>query len=112
MWTGGGSPGLMRRTGGEVTVAGIAFAGSRGISKVELSTDGAKTWQPASLEAALAPLTWRRWSFRWSPSGAGKLKLLMRSTDGSGNTETPVPRDPYPDGATGYDAVDVDVARG
>jgi len=99
-------------TGGEVTVAGIAFAGSRGISKVELSMDGAKTWQPASLEAALAPLTWRRWSFRWSPSGAGKLKLLVRSTDGAGNTETPVPRDPYPDGATGYDAVDVDVARG
>jgi DMSO/TMAO reductase YedYZ molybdopterin-dependent catalytic subunit len=102
----------VRWTGGTVTVAGIAFAGARGISKVELSTDGAKSWALATLEAAMGPLTWRRWSYQWTPSGAGPARLIVRATDGTGNTETPVGRPPFPDGATGYDAIDVTVQRG
>src|SRR6266550_7872229 len=96
-------------TGGEVTVAGIAFAGSRGISKVELSTDGGKTWQSATIETPLGPLSWRRWTLRWTPPGTGSFKFAVRSTDGAGNTETPVPRDPYPNGSTGYDIADVTI---
>jgi DMSO/TMAO reductase YedYZ molybdopterin-dependent catalytic subunit len=101
----------VRWDGGTVTVAGIAFAGARGISKVELSTDGAKTWDAATLEDPMGPLTWRRWSYQWTPSGAGPARLIVRATDGTGNTETPIGRPPYPDGATGYDAVDVTVQR-
>jgi len=40
------------------------------------------------------------------------MKLAVRSTDGTGNTETPISRDPYPDGATGYDSADVNLQRG
>jgi DMSO/TMAO reductase YedYZ molybdopterin-dependent catalytic subunit len=101
----------VRWDGGTVTVAGIAFAGARGISKVELSTDGAKSWGMATLEDAMGPLTWRRWSYRWTPNSAGPARLIVRATDGTGNTETPIGRPPYPDGATGYDAVDVTVQR-
>lgn len=101
----------VRWTGGTVTVAGIAFAGARGISKVELSTDGAKSWGVASLEAPMGPLTWRRWTYQWTPNDAGPARLIVRATDGTGNTETPIGRPPYPDGATGYDAVDVTVQR-
>ncbi len=102
----------VRWTGGAITVAGIAFAGSRGISKVELSTDGGKSWGQATLETQMGPLTWRRWSYQWTPNGAGPAKLTLRATDGAGNTETPVGRAPYPDGATGYDSIDVTVQRG
>jgi DMSO/TMAO reductase YedYZ molybdopterin-dependent catalytic subunit len=102
----------VRWTGGAVTVAGIAFAGARGISKVELSTDGAKSWAPATLEAPMGSLTWVRWSFQWTPNAAGSARLVVRATDGTGNTETPVGRPPYPDGATGYDALDVTITRG
>jgi DMSO/TMAO reductase YedYZ molybdopterin-dependent catalytic subunit len=102
----------VRWTGEPITVGGIAFAGSRGISKVEVSTDGAKTWAPANLETPAGGLTWRRWTFAWTPSGTGTHKLAARSTDGAGNTETPVGRDPYPNGATGYHAVDVNIQRG
>ena len=102
----------IRWTGGAITVAGIAFAGARGISKVELSSDGAKTWAPATLETAMGQLTWRRWTFPWTPSGAGPAKLIVRATDGAGNTETPIGRAPYPDGATGYDELDVTIQRG
>src|SRR5437588_238978 len=73
-------------TGGEVTVGGIAFAGSRGISKVEISDDGGKTWQTATIETPLGPLSWRRWTLRWTPPGTGSFKLAVRSTDGEGNT--------------------------
>jgi DMSO/TMAO reductase YedYZ molybdopterin-dependent catalytic subunit len=102
----------IRWAGGAITVAGIAFAGGRGISKVEVSTDGGKSWGPATLEEAMGPLTWRRWSYAWTPNGTGPAKLIVRATDGTGNTETPVGRPPYPDGATGYDSLDVSVQRG
>jgi DMSO/TMAO reductase YedYZ molybdopterin-dependent catalytic subunit len=101
----------IRWNGDAITVAGIAFAGARGISKIEISTDGAKTWALATLEAAMGPLTWRRWSYAWTPGGPGPAKLIVRATDGTGNTETPIGRPPYPDGATGYDSLDVSVAR-
>ncbi|HEV8468938.1 MAG TPA: molybdopterin-dependent oxidoreductase [Candidatus Limnocylindria bacterium] len=99
-------------TGGEITIGGIAFAGSRGISKVEVSTDGGKTWGQATLETPPGALTWRRWIFKWTPPATGTMKLVVRSTDGTGNTETPVARAPYPDGSTGYESVDVNVQRG
>ena len=102
----------VRWTGGEIVIGGIAFAGSRGIAKVEISPDAGKTWNLAALETPPGALSWRRWTYRWSPPGTGTFKLAVRSTDGAGNTETPVNRDPYPDGATGYDSVDVNVQRG
>ena len=102
----------VRWTGGTLPVAGIAFAGARGISKVELSSDGGKSWGMATLEVPLGPLSWRRWSYDWTPSGAGPVKLIVRATDGTGNTETPIARSPYPDGSTGYDSIDVTVQRG
>jgi DMSO/TMAO reductase YedYZ molybdopterin-dependent catalytic subunit len=101
-----------RWTGGEIVVGGIAFAGSRGIGKVEVSTDGGRAWAPAQIEQQLGPLAWRRWTYRWTPPGTGSFKLAVRSTDGAGNTETPVGRDPFPNGSTGYDTVDVNVTRG
>ena len=95
-----------------MTIGGIAFAGSRGISKVEVSTDGGKTFTQATLETPPGALTWRRWIFKWTPPASGTVKLVVRSTDGTGNTETPIGRAPYPDGATGYDSADVNVQRG
>jgi DMSO/TMAO reductase YedYZ molybdopterin-dependent catalytic subunit len=101
----------LRWSGGEVTIAGIAFAGARGISKVELSFDGGRSWQAAKLEAAAGPLTWRRWSTRWTPPNTGTHTLQARATDGRGDTETPVSRQPFPNGATGYHVLQVNVSR-
>jgi DMSO/TMAO reductase YedYZ molybdopterin-dependent catalytic subunit len=104
-------PRTLRWSGGEVTIAGIAFAGSRGITKVEISFDGARTWQTAKLEAAAGPLTWRRWSVPWTPPNTGTHTLQARATDGRGDTETPVGRQPFPNGATGYHQLQVNVSR-
>jgi DMSO/TMAO reductase YedYZ molybdopterin-dependent catalytic subunit len=104
-------PRTIRWNGGEVTIAGIAFAGARGISKVELSFDNGRTWRAAKLEAPAGPLTWRRWSAQWTPPNVGTHTLQARSTDGRGDTETPVSRQPFPNGASGYDVLQVNVGR-
>src|SRR5712691_616241 len=101
----------LKWNGGEVTIAGIAFAGARGISKVELSFDNGKTWLAAKLEAPAGPLTWRRWSAQWTPPNVGAHTLQARSTDGRGDTETPVSRQPFPNGASGYHVLQVNVGR-
>ncbi len=103
--------GTVRWNGSEVLLAGVAFAGSRGIRSVELSFDQGKTWATATLEAAPGPITWVRWIYRWTPAAAGTLNVWARATDGKGDTQTPVVREPYPDGSTGYDVLSVEVVR-
>jgi hypothetical protein len=101
----------VRWDGGAVTVAGIADAGARGVSKVEISADGGASWGEASLEAAAGELSWRRWSYAWTPARTGSFRLLARSTDRRGDTETPIRRPPFPNGSTGYHEVEVNVQR-
>src|SRR5258708_4683649 len=95
-----------------VTIPGIAFAGAREIAKVEVSTDGGRSFTTAELEPALGPLTWVRWKLDWTPPGTGKFTLVSRATDRTGALETEVRREPFPNGATGWDKVDVVVTRG
>ncbi|MDP9321585.1 MAG: molybdopterin-dependent oxidoreductase [Chloroflexota bacterium] len=95
-----------------VPLAGIAFAGARGIAKVEVSADGGGSFAAAELEPALGPLTWVRWRLDWTPPGTGKFTVVARSTDKTGALETEIRREPFPNGATGWDSVDVIVTRG
>ncbi len=95
-----------------IPVAGVAFAGARGISRVEVSTDGGKSFGAAELEPALGSLTWVRWKVDWTPPAAGRFTIVARSTDKTGALETEIKRDPFPNGATGWDSVDVIVTRG
>lgn len=94
--------------GAERVVAGVAFAGDRGISRVEVSLDDGATWHDADLEAPLSPLTWRRWRYRFATNaGSGTTTIVVRGTDGEGETQTQLVADPHPDGASGYDRVTV-----
>jgi DMSO/TMAO reductase YedYZ molybdopterin-dependent catalytic subunit len=101
----------VRWTGGEVPIAGIAYAGARGIKAVEVSFDAGKSWEAATLEPAAGPITWVRWVVRWTPPGPGPRTVWARATDGRGNVQTPVRREPYPDGATGYDTIPLNVVK-
>ena len=106
------TPASLRWNGDTVTLAGVAFAGARGIKTVEVSTDGGASWQIAVLETPLGPLTWVRWKLDWTPSRVGKHSVLARSTDGTGERETSIRREPFPSGATGYDRIEITVQRG
>ena len=93
--------------GHNVEVGGIAFAGSRGIQKVEVSTDGGVSWHEAKLQPALSQDSWVLWTWQWQPILAGTYTLVVRATDGTGDLQTEHMQGTVPNGATGYHVVKV-----
>lgn len=91
----------------EVTIAGIAFAGDRGISKVEVSSDGGRTWEQAEFKPGLSPYTWVLWQRQWTPENPGKHLVVVRATDGRGAVQRSQLAPPAPSGSSGYHAVTV-----
>jgi hypothetical protein len=85
-----------------VWIAGIAWAGDRGIDRVEVTTDGGETWSEARLKPPAAADAWTLWAYRWTPERAGESTVAVRATDGDGNTQPAAAADPHPSGATGY----------
>ena len=94
---------------GLTPIAGVAFAGDRGIEKVEVSTDGGATWMPASVKDPLSENTWVLWTADWNPPSTGHYSLAVRATDKTGAVQTAVMNTPFPSGATGYHIVDVGI---
>ena len=92
---------------GSVTIAGVAWAQHRGISKVEIQVDGGP-WQSAKLAAVPSVDTWRQWALAWT-AAPGKHRLTVRATDNGGETQTDALSPPDPNGATGWHSVDVTV---
>jgi DMSO/TMAO reductase YedYZ molybdopterin-dependent catalytic subunit len=92
---------------GRVAVAGVAWAQHVGIDRVEVRVD-AGPWQPARLGAEASIDTWRQWVFAWDAT-PGKHTLAVRATDRTGRTQTSDRADVIPDGATGWDTVEVQV---
>jgi hypothetical protein len=95
--------------GQAVDIGGIAFAGNRGIQRVEVSTDGGTTWHQATLQPPLSKDAWVLWSRDWTPSTPGNYKIVARATDGTGALQTSRVQGTVPGGATGYHFVQVTV---
>jgi DMSO/TMAO reductase YedYZ molybdopterin-dependent catalytic subunit len=98
---------------GRVQVAGHTYAGTRGIKRVEVSTDGGQTWNRAELtkplpagtsvqDANSAKNAWQQWKYTYEPPG-GEHEVVVRAIDGTGTVQ---PKDnknsPYPNGAAGW----------
>jgi len=99
---GDGATQSLSQNKGTILIGGNAYAGDRGISKVEVSTDGGNTWQSATLKPALANNTWALWAFAWTPTKTGTFSLYARATDGGGVVQPSTQTDTFPNGATGY----------
>ncbi len=82
-----------------VPVGGIAFAGARGISKVEVRVDGGN-WQRASLRSPLSETTWVLWRYDW-PFEAGEHLFEVRCAEKDGTPQIEETRKNRPRGATG-----------
>jgi DMSO/TMAO reductase YedYZ molybdopterin-dependent catalytic subunit len=86
-----------------VPFGGMAFAGDRGILKVEISTDGGKSWKPTQLKEPLSQYTWALWATKLDLEGSrSNYNISVRATDKTGRVQTAQIRDPFPNGATGY----------
>ncbi len=87
--------------GGEklVPIGGIAYAGARGISQVEVRADGGP-WQAAQLRSPLSDTTWVIWRYEW-PFAAGEHLFEVRCAEADGTPQIEVDQKSRPDGASG-----------
>ncbi len=69
------------RAGAPVALRGIAFGGDCGVSRVDLSTDGGETWQPAALGRDEGPYSFRQWTASLPAPAKGALTIMVRCTN-------------------------------
>lgn len=93
---------------GPVSVAGVAWAPTRGIEVVEVQVDDGP-WRRAELATAINKETWRQWRYRWDAT-AGTHQIRVRATDGTGKRQDGRDTPPPSNGATGYHTIVVTAA--
>jgi hypothetical protein len=94
-----------------IAVAGVAFSGTRGISKVEYSADNGARWSDATFDAPLSPLTWVIWHASWTPAAEGSYTLKVRATDLAGKVQDKTEAGSFPSGASGFHTIQVSVSK-
>jgi DMSO/TMAO reductase YedYZ molybdopterin-dependent catalytic subunit len=82
-----------------VPVGGIAYAGARGISKVEVRVDSG-AWEEAQLRSPLSDTTWVIWRYEW-PFAAGSHTFKVRCAEGEGAPQVEEVKGARPDGSSG-----------
>jgi DMSO/TMAO reductase YedYZ molybdopterin-dependent catalytic subunit len=74
-------------------VHGAAWTGIGEVVKVEVSTDGGRSWDTARLLGDSVGGAWRLWEYGWkTPSESGNRRLMARATDSAGRVQ-PMERD-------------------
>lgn len=91
-----------------VVLAGVAWAPTRGIERVEVQVDDGD-WVECELTSPLSDKAWVQWKAEVA-TGPGAHQARVRATDGTGTTQTANKQRPAPDGATGYHEVNFEVA--
>ena len=99
--------GLARLVPGPVAIGGVAWAQPIGVERVEVRIDKGQ-WTDARLGEEANTLTWRQWTLDWE-AAPGRHEIEVRATDHEGNVQTESRAEPFPDGATGWHQVVVDV---
>ena len=92
---------------GIVPIAGVAWAQSRDIARVEVQVDDLP-WVDARLSERISEHAWRQWVYPWDAE-PGTYRVRVRATDGTGETQPEEIQSPRPDGATGYHTITVEV---
>jgi hypothetical protein len=86
---------------GRIEVAGHAYAGTRGIERVEVSVDGGDTWTDAQLSERLpGEDVWRQWRYVFDPDGSHEV--VVRAVDGTGTVQPSDESSAFPSGASGW----------
>jgi DMSO/TMAO reductase YedYZ molybdopterin-dependent catalytic subunit len=93
---------VVNTDGDGIEVAGHAYAGTRGIDGVEVSTDGGNSWTEATLSEPLpGEDVWRQWTYSYDPP-SGEHEVVVRATDGEGTLQPKEESSPFPSGPAGW----------
>ncbi|MDQ6671884.1 MAG: molybdopterin-dependent oxidoreductase, partial [Chloroflexota bacterium] len=94
---------------GERTLSGVAYAGQRGISKVEVSVDGSGSWLEAELldPPAAGQDRWVRWQAPVTLAPGARRVAVARATDGAGELQIEPFALPEPDGGSGWPSLEI-----
>jgi sulfane dehydrogenase subunit SoxC len=83
------SGGLKVLRPGYVEITGLAWSGGGAVSKVDISTDGGKSWKEAKLQAPVLPKAHTRFNFDWAWDGQEAV-IQSRCTDDQGEVQPSV----------------------
>jgi DMSO/TMAO reductase YedYZ molybdopterin-dependent catalytic subunit len=72
---------------GRHVLRGRAWSGWGAIERVEISSDGGRTWTDAEVDDPDSPYAWVPWTFAWDAAEPGTFELSCRATDAAGNTQ-------------------------
>lgn len=85
-----------------IQVGGHAYAGTRSVSAVEVSTDGGDRWHEARLSDPLPGAdVWRQWEHTYEPPD-GPHEVVVRAIDGTGTVQPEQRSSPFPSGPSGW----------
>lgn len=87
-------------TAGTVPIAGVAWAQTVGIERVEVSIDNGP-WQPANLSTPIGVDTWVQWMLPWQAE-PGTHYIAVRAVDKAGNLQIEQSAPIAPDGSSGW----------
>ena len=76
---------------GPIRITGAAWAGEQEVTRVEVSTDQGRNWQPASFGPEKARYAWRLWEYVWKPPAPGSYVVMSRARDTAGGTQPAEP---------------------
>jgi DMSO/TMAO reductase YedYZ molybdopterin-dependent catalytic subunit len=74
-------------------IFGVAWGGSESIARVDVSTDGGRTWQAADLIGPQSANSWTMWELLWEVATPGDYELLARAV-AAGGAMQPAEHDP------------------
>ncbi|MSU48411.1 MAG: sulfite oxidase [Opitutus sp.] len=68
-------------------IAGLAWAGEERVTRVDVSSDGGRTWQAAHLKGIPHPFSWCQWEALWTVSAPGDYTLMARAHTETGQSQ-------------------------
>jgi DMSO/TMAO reductase YedYZ molybdopterin-dependent catalytic subunit len=92
---------------GPVKIAGMAWAQSVGVEKVEVRIDEG-AWEPATMSTPINDDTWVQWYIDWEPD-AGTHYISVRATDKAGLLQEEERATIAPNGSSGWQRVLIQV---
>nr|MDP9462007.1 hypothetical protein [Actinomycetota bacterium] len=90
---------------GRRAIAGVAWAQTRGIARVEVKIDD-EDWVKADLSPEVDADLWRQWVLPYD-FPAGRHSITVRATSADGEVQTDARTTPFPAGSSGWHSIQV-----